>query len=216
MDDIIALRCPSCGGEIRVETNLEKMFCIHCGTQLLLKQGSDGLLVPFMARDLNASVRMQETEATLLMMETLKDQVKELEWQVHAVRVAFWTQVMQGGAKKTYAGHIYSETDAIRRVNQYTRQLTGILAIEFHRVQLANDDLLAPEKLARSSIISLTTPDELLAFYQYIIQPQGHDQTAYRLAAALLPITTLAPDLKAKKQKMKQVADELFVQYMRS
>jgi hypothetical protein len=216
MDDIIALRCPSCGGHIQVEKNLEKMFCSHCGTQLLLKQGGDGLLMPLMARELSASARMKETEAALIMMETLKDQVKEMEGRVHALRIAFWTQVMQEGKKKTYAGHVYAETDAIRRVNLYAQQLTGIMAIEFRRVQLANDDLLDPEKLARSSILGLTTPDELLAFYQYIVQPQGYDQTAYRLATALFPITTLAPDIKAKKQKLKQVADELYEEFVRS
>ena len=216
MEAFIGLACPSCGGQVQVEKNLEKIYCTHCGTQLVMKQGADGLLVPFVARDLDASARMQETEAALLWMETLKGQVKELEAQVHAVRVAFWTQVMQGGAKKNFAGHVYSETDAIRRVNQYTRQLAGISAIEFRRVQLANDDLLAPEKLARSSIIALTTPDELIAFYQHLVQPQAYDQTAYRLAAALHPITALAPDLKEKKEKLKQVAGELFEEYVRN
>lgn len=35
MDDFIALRCPSCGGDLQVAKNLEKIFCNHCGTQLL-------------------------------------------------------------------------------------------------------------------------------------------------------------------------------------
>jgi len=216
MDEFAALVCPSCGGQVQVEKNLEKIFCTHCGTQLVMKKGADGLLVPFVARDLDASARLKETETALIMMETLKGQVRELEEQVHAVRVAFWTQVMQGGVKKNFAGHVYSETDAIRRVNQYTRQLAGISAIEFRRVQLANDDLLAPEKLARSSIIALTTPDELIAFYQHLVQPQGYDQTAYRLAAALHPLNALAPDLREKKEKLKQVAGELFEEYVRN
>lgn len=215
MNNLIALRCPSCGGSIQVEKNLEKMFCTHCGTQLLLKQGTDGLLAPLMARDLNASARMQETEAALLMLETLKSQVQELEAQAHAVRVAFWTQVMQGGAKKSLVGHVYSETDAMRRVNAYASKVAGVPVIVMSRVQLANDDLLAPEKLARSLIVALTTPDELLACYQNLIQPQGYDQTAYRLATALHPITLIAPDLKAKKEKLKQVADELFEEFVK-
>lgn len=216
MDDIIALRCPSCGGEIQVEKDLEKMYCVNCGTQLLLKHGADGLLIPLKAQDLNASTRMMETETALLMMETLKEQIKVLQEQIHTLRIAFWSHVMLGGVNKKYIGHVYKETDAIRRVNQYTQQITGISAIEFNRVQLANDDLLDPEKLARSRIIGLTSPEELLAFYQFLVLPQGYDQTAYQLAVVLFPITTLAPDLIQKNQKMKQIATELFDEFVRS
>ena len=216
MDDIIALRCPACGGQIQVEKNLEKMYCLHCGTQLLLKQGADGLLVPLLARDLNASARMQETETSLLTMQTLKEQIKDLEGQIRALRVAFWTLVMQGGVKKKYVGHTYKETDAIRRVNQYTQQIVGIPAIVIGRVQLSNDDLLDPEKLADSSSIGLTTAGELLAFYQYLIQPQGYDQTAYQMATALYPITSLAPTLLSKRQRYAQIAGELYEEFIRS
>lgn len=216
MDDIIALRCPSCGGEIQVEKNLEKMYCINCGTQLLLKHGADGLLVPFMAQDLNASTRMMETETALLTMETLRDQIKIIQEQIHALKVSFWSHVMLGGVNKKYIGHVYKETDAIRRVNQYTKQTTGIPAVELKRVQLANDDLLDPEKLAHSRIIGLTTPEELLAFYQYLVLPQGYDQTAFQLATVLFPITTLAPDLKLINQKLRLVATDLFDEFVRS
>ena len=216
MDDLIALRCPACGGQIQVEKDLEKIFCTHCGTQLLLTRGADGLLVPLKARDLNASARMQETEASLMMMETLEEQVKLLEQQVYSLKVAFWGQVMAGAVSKKYIGHVYKETDFIRRVNLYTKQLIGILAIDFKRVQLANDDLLDPAKLARSSIIGLTTPEELLAFYQFLIQPQGYDQVAYQLATVLHPITTLAPDLLQKTQKLKQLANQLYDQFVGS
>ena len=216
MDDIIALRCPSCGGQIQVEKNLEKIFCLHCGTQLLMKEGSDGLLIPLMARDSNASDRTQETETSLLTMQTLKEQIKELDAQVRALRVAFWTVVMQGGVKKNYVGHTYKETDAVRRVNQYTQQMVGVSAIVLGRVQLANDDLLDPEKLADSFIIGLTTAGELLAFYQYLIQPQGYDQTAFQLATALYPITSLAPTLLSKRQRYDQAAADLYEEFIRS
>lgn len=216
MDDIIALRCPSCGGEIQVEKNLEKMYCVNCGTQLLLKHGADGLLIPLKAQDLNASTRLMETETALLMMETLKEQIKILQEQIHTLRIAFWSHVMLGGVNKKTIGHIYKETDAIRRVNQYTQKIAGISAIELNRVQLANDDLLDPEKLARSRIIGLTSPEELLAFYQYLVLPQGYDQTAYQMAVVLFPITTLVPDLMLKNQKLKQVATELFDEFVRS
>ncbi len=215
MEDLIALHCPACGGNIQIEASLEKIFCTHCGTQLLLKHGADGLLVPLQARDLTASARMQETEAALILMDTLKAQVQESESQVQAVKVSFWKQVMHGGAKKSAVGHLYSETEATRRVNQYTRQVAGVPVIVFSRVQLSNDDLLAPEKLARSLIAALTTPDELLAFYKYLIQPQGYDQTAYQLATTLHPLTKLAPELKEKKERLKQVADGLFEQFIK-
>ena len=192
MDDIIALVCPSCGGKIQVEKDLEKMFCMHCGTQLLLRQGADGLLTPMMARDLNASAQLKETQNKLMVIEALKTQIKEMEAQAEATHQKFIEYVDQ-----EIRNSAYFKTKTIKLLDQYAQQVTGkkiypsgVVYIDYKRSRLS-------------------TREDLVTLYQFITQPQRYDQTAYDLAQVLFPLIQVLPELQEKKQKLKKAMNEI-------
>jgi predicted RNA-binding Zn-ribbon protein involved in translation (DUF1610 family) len=127
MNDFIPLRCPQCGGDIQVAKNLEKFFCTHCGTQLLLRQGTDGLLTPLMARDLTASATMKETQTSLMVIELLKSQIRELEEQSKKVRHVFFQCCVDHIAQNASMGtwFIFRDSKLFELVNRYTQQATN-------------------------------------------------------------------------------------------
>lgn len=38
--ELVALKCPKCGGELEVHEGQKKMFCKYCGSQILLDDGN--------------------------------------------------------------------------------------------------------------------------------------------------------------------------------
>lgn len=211
MDDFIALRCPSCGGNIQVEENLEKIFCTHCGTQLLLKQGADGLLTPMMARDLTASARLKETQTSLMVVELLKTQIKELEEQGKKVRREFLLY-----CKEHQMNTWGSESKTLKLVNRYTHQVTGKAQLTNAVIQQGLSKVGKPENwtyhievLENMNLPGLNTPAELLQLYQFITQPKNYDQEAYHLALVLHPITQIWPVLQKKRQELQKAMDNV-------
>jgi len=193
MGDFIALRCPSCGGDIHVEKNLEKMFCTHCGTQLLLKQGADGLLTPMIARDLQASAQLKETQNTLMVIEILKSQIKELEEQANKAQKNFGDYI---SVQLIGKGLTFYNKKAKKIIDQCSLQFTGKANHDFY----GNSDL---------NKFPLATREDLLQLYQFITQPQRDDKTAHEMAQALYPLVQIELELQEKKQKLKQAMDGL-------
>lgn len=89
MSEFINMTCPSCGGHIQIESSLQKFFCNHCGTELLLKQDSEGMLTPIRARDLQASAKLKEMQFSITALELLKTQITEVEDQIKIIRTTF-------------------------------------------------------------------------------------------------------------------------------
>lgn len=202
MDDFIALRCPSCGGNIQVERTLEKMFCTHCGTQLLLKQGADGLLTPMMARDLKASAQLKESQNAMLVIELLRNQIRELEAQAKMVQDNFWEYVLD---------HV--STSVTRLIDRYAQQVTGKkqLARSLGRSRVEDGKgafHIDREKMAHG-VVGLSTLEDLTRLYQFITMPQNYDQTAYEMAQVLYPLVKIMPDLQDKQRKLKKLMDEI-------
>jgi len=221
MEDFIALRCPSCGGHIQVEKNLEKIFCTHCGTQLLLKQGADGLLTPMMARDLTASATLKETQTALMVIDLLKSQIKELEEQSKNIRHAFFQYCVDYIAHNATLGifFIFRDGKLFELINRYTQQATN-------RAQLTQETYnklpkrksgtfpLPPhaEDWEALNIPGLNTLEDFFRLYQFINQPQisqQYGQYAKNLICVLQPITQIGSEWQEKKQRLKKAMDSL-------
>lgn len=43
MSDFVTLTCPSCGGKLKVTSDIERFACAHCGTEHIVKRG-DGII----------------------------------------------------------------------------------------------------------------------------------------------------------------------------
>lgn len=217
MDDFIALRCPSCGGSIQVEKNLEKMFCMHCGTQIILGQAADGLLVPLKARELTASAALKDARTAQMLIAYFKGQIAEMEEEAEQLRMAFMQYCVDrcvGEAGTVFGG----ESKTNKLINLYEQSVTG-------RPQLTRKLLLKTgwyekegahgfygwhmDKVYALDIPALNTAEDLFRLYGFITQKQYYDKIAYELARAIFPITRIYPALQENKQKLKRVMDKM-------
>ncbi len=209
MDDFIVLRCPSCGGQIQLEKGLEKIFCTHCGTELLLRQGADGLLAPIKARELTASARLKETQASQLVLEILNNRIKELEERANKIRhdllqccrdnqVDFWGR----------------DSKELKLVNQYTQLVTGhpqltrdILALAVSQDPKTGAWIYHLDVVERMNLPGLNEPEELSRLYQYIVELKDNSKEANQFMLILQPIVQISAELSAKRQELNKVMD---------
>jgi DNA-directed RNA polymerase subunit RPC12/RpoP/prefoldin subunit 5 len=201
MDEFIALRCPSCGGNIQVEKNLEKIFCTHCGTQLLLKHGADGLLTPMMARDLTASAQLKETQNAMMVIDLLKKQIGELEGQVTQLRKALFEYY-----------NLMMKTKLINPVKKMIVQYSKVIGIPqpFDDAGPLGKNLVRdciPDALLARNTPGFNTAEDMARFFNFIVQPQNYDKEAQKLATLLQSITKIWPELNKAKQDLKKAMD---------
>jgi hypothetical protein len=217
MDNFIALRCPSCGGGIQTEKNLEKIFCTHCGTQLILGQAADGLLVPLKARNLTASTALKDARTAQMLITYFKDQIADLEAETAQLRKTFLQYCVDhavGEAATVFGGE--SKTNSL--INRYTQAVTGkpqltrklLLKTGWHEKEGAHGAYgWHMEKIFALELPSLNTAEDFFNLYQFITQKQYYDKVACELARAIYPITHLFPELQENRQKLKQVMDKM-------
>jgi len=218
MDNFIALRCPSCGGNIQIEKDLEKLFCTHCGTQIILGQAADGLLVPLKARNLNASAALKDTRTAKMLVNYFKGQITNLEEETSQLRIAFLQYCVDhlwGDGATGFGG----ESKTNKLINLYTQSVTG-------KPQLTRKLLTKTgwyekegahgfsgwhmEKVYALDMPALNTAEDLFKLYQFITQKQYLDQQiACELARAISPIARIFPELQENRQKLKQVVDKM-------
>jgi len=89
MADFIQMNCPSCGGQLQAQRDMQKMFCMHCGTELMLKHDDAGSLIPVKAREIQASAKLKEIHYSMATMDLLKSRIAELEVQIRQIRDSF-------------------------------------------------------------------------------------------------------------------------------
>jgi ribosomal protein S27E len=213
MEDFIVLRCPSCGGQIQVGKNLEKIFCINCGTQLILRQGADGLLTPMMARDLTASAKLKEAQAAMMVAEIIKTQIKELEQKACGLRKAFFVFCFD---------HVfyYHDMNRLRKTLESYQKSIGLDANTLKNViwEYANINwrmfyktvpTLNIETLITKNTPGCNTAEDIMRIYQFITQPKYYEKEASKLALILQPITQIAPELQKKKQALQKALDSV-------
>lgn len=217
MDAFIALRCPSCGGSIQIEKDLEKVFCTHCGTQLILGQAADGLLVPLKARELTASAALKDARTAQMLIAYFKEQIAGLEAEATQLRITFLQYCVDhlwGDGATGFGG----ESKTNKLINLYTQSVTG--KPQLTRKLLTKTGWAEKEgahgfygwhmdKVFALNIPALNTVEDLFRLYQFITQKQYYDQIAYELARAIHSITRIFPELQENRRKLKQVMDKM-------
>jgi DNA-directed RNA polymerase subunit RPC12/RpoP len=210
MDNFIAMVCPSCGGKIEVEKDLEKMFCSHCGTQLLLRQGADGLLMPMKARDLNASAQLKETQSTLMVSDVLKTRIRELEEQVAGIRKAFFMDYMQrqkSGRAKPARQLIDAYAKSIGFTGKYPRK--GPLGGDPATGHTKFGDTAFWNAMLVVNTPGFNTAGDMFRFHQFITRPENDDRDARQVAQTISAIVQVWPELKEKTEKLKKAMDNI-------
>ncbi|HOJ00824.1 MAG TPA: hypothetical protein PLL88_04340 [Anaerolineaceae bacterium] len=190
MNDFIALTCPSCGGQLQVQNNLQKCHCTHCGTQLLLKQDDSGMLIPLQARDLQASAKLKEMQFSEKAMDLLKGQIAELEDRFAKIRNAFLTDVIALRTARCFKDY--------EKENFITPGINKFCVLNW-------DNWFNPAW----DIMGYTSVDDFLTLYAFMQQPKYQkDKVLLPLQKLFEPLPTLAGELKAKKARLNAMLEQ--------
>lgn len=211
MNDLIPLHCPSCGGNIQVENQLEKIYCTHCGTQLLLRMGSDGLLAPLIAREMAASAGLMEAQKAQMTADLLQKQIQQLEAQAQRIR----HDLLQYCRDNQVDGW-GRETKGLKLVNQYTRQVTGSPQLTRDILRQAvsknpvtgewNYHLQAVEAL---NLPALTTAEDMYRLFQFVLKNNDQGKEARQVLAILQPIASIWPEMAKKQQEYGNAVEKM-------
>lgn len=190
MGEFIALTCPSCGGQLQIQNNLQKCFCAHCGTELLLKQDDHGMLIPIQARDLQASAKLKEIQFSVTATELLKSQIVVLEEQFNQIRNNFMANIITIRGARCFKDY--------EKENHISPGINRFCVLNW-------DHWFDPQW----NIMGYTTIDDFITLSQFLQLPQ------YQKEKYLLPILksfealpAIAEEMKAKKAQLKNMLEQ--------
>lgn len=85
MTDFISLTCPSCGGKLKITSEIERFACVFCGNEYLVKRG-DGIvtLAPVIDQIKTMNQGIDKTNAELAMLR-LREDIRQLEKRKSAI-----------------------------------------------------------------------------------------------------------------------------------
>ncbi len=203
MSDFIEMTCPSCGGQLQAQKNMQKIYCIHCGTELLLKQDNDGILITIKARDLQASAKLKEMQFSSSALELLKTQIAELESQVKSIRNSLLEFCSPFDHNKFYKKY-EKERNLPVSLNNYAR------GIEFqYRGRKGSEPDEWRKHFLDSEIPGYTKADDLMKLMEFLQKPEfENDKKVIRMLAILEPLTNIVDDLKLKKEQLKNLLEQ--------
>lgn len=200
MNEFINMTCPSCGGQLQAQKNMQKIFCMHCGTELLLKQDNEGVLITIKARDLQASAKLKEMQLSASVLEMLKTQIYELEVQVKQIRNYLLIFCNPGSYNKYYSKFEKEQNLAVH------------LQDYFNRVIYDKNYNKGPDweiYLIDHTFPGFTSEEELLKFLQFLEQPEyKNKKDAKQMISILEPLPAIAEDLKVKKAQLKNMLEQ--------
>ena len=195
MSEFIAMTCPSCGGQLSIQSDLQKFFCNHCGTELLLKQDHDGILTPIKARDLQASAKLKEIQFSVTAMELLKSQIAEVEAEIEKIRRTFLE----------YFKTVYSGSLNTKYFSDYEKEKN--LPIKLSKLCVANFEEW--ETYVEKDIPGYSTVGELIEFAQFIQRPKyRRDKYITTIISVLEPLPPLAGKLQQKKAQLEHMLEQ--------
>jgi len=195
MSEFLAMNCPSCGGQLSIQRDLQKFFCNHCGTELLLKQDHDGILTPIKARDLQASAKLKEIQFSVTAMELLKSQIAEIESEIRKVRRTFLE----------YYPTIYSGALNRRYFSDYEKEKN--LPVQLSKLCVSYWDNWM--NYIEKEIPGYSSAEELIEFAQFVQRPKyRRDKYIITLISILEPLPPLAEKLYQKKALLERMLDQ--------
>jgi len=207
MSDFIQMSCPSCGGHIQVQKDMQKFFCVHCGNELILKQDNEGILTPIKARDLQASAKLKEINLSLTAMDLLKSQIMELENQVKQIRKTFLEHSPK--SKSSFLGYEFS-----KHFSDYEKEKKLPYKIKDVFYENTHYDFEKWKEFIKNGYIpGYNTAEELIDFYQFLAQPQySKDKFAITMMNILEPLRPLSEELKLKKARLNKMLEKAIEQ----
>ncbi len=195
MSNFIEMNCPSCGGQLQAQRDMQKMFCMHCGTELMLKQDDAGSLIPIKAREIQASTKLKEIHYSMATMDLLKSRIAELEAQVKQIRrtfLEFYQTIYTSAWNKKYFKDYEKE-------NKLPVNIENLYANYF-------DTWL---DYIERNIPGYTTPAELIEFSHFIVRPKyKQDKYIETILTILEPLAPLAEELKNKKAQLNAMLEQ--------
>lgn len=190
MVDFIQMNCPSCGGQLHAQRDMQKMFCMHCGTELLLKHDDAGSLIPVKAREIQASAKLMEMQFSVAAMDLVRSQIAELETKFNKIRNYFLTNILPIRGERCFKDY--------EKENQIFPSLADFATVNW-------DHWFDPEW----DIPGYTTMEDFLNLYRFLQQPQ------YQKKKYLLPILksfeslpSIAEELQVKKAQLNRMLDQ--------
>jgi len=199
MADFIQMNCPSCGGQLQAQRDIQKMFCMHCGTELMLKQDDAGSLIPIKAREIQASAKLKEIHYSIASMDLLKSRIADLEAQVKQIRCNFFE----------FYQTIYTSQWNRKYFRDYEKE--NKLPVNIENLYANNFDIW--NEYIERNIPGYTTPDELIAFSHFIVRPKyKQDKYIQTLVTILEPLAPLAEELKSKKAQLNAILEQTIEQ----
>ena len=199
MVDFIQMNCPSCGGQLQAQRDMQKMFCMHCGTELMLKQDDAGSLIPIKAREIQASTKLKEIHYSMATMDLLKSRIAELEEQVKQIRCIFLE----------YYQTIYTSAWNRKYFRDYEKE--NKLPVNMENLYANYFDTW--DDYIERNIPGYTTPSELIEFSHFIARPKyKQDKYIETILMILEPLPPLAEELKSKKAQLNAILEQTIEQ----
>lgn len=197
MNDFINMSCPACGGQLQVKKDMQKYFCMHCGTELLLKQDSAGVFNTIQARDLQASAKLKEMQFSKGAIDLLKSEIKEHEEQIKSIRATF----LDFSANINDAANFISP----RYLDDYEKEKKLPFHLWIERINHKKDWNTYIEK----NIPGYNTAEELIEFSQFLQRPKYKKyKDIIPILGILEPLPDIARELKEKKIQLKNLLDQ--------
>ena len=96
MSDFIALTCPSCGADLKIDSKSQTFTCGHCGKQFLVKQSGGALsIIPIVEGIRNVQTGVDKT-ASELAIKRLQKEIRELEDDLQGIKSLDGEQAKKG------------------------------------------------------------------------------------------------------------------------
>lgn len=195
MSEFISLICPSCGGHVRADQMLEKFFCNHCGTELLLRQDDDGVLSTYRVQELQASTKFKELQTTKVAIDAVKEQINQIEEQSSELHSTFLRMYLDN-LRKNLGQKLY------KAVNKYLNNERGFS--EYTQKYLWN----IPPDFYTQKHRGMETIEDFFKLYTYF-SIKSNDKICSQIAQSLLPVVKLQEQLKEKKAELERLQDEI-------
>lgn len=203
MGEFINMTCPSCGGQLQAQKNMQKIYCMHCGTELLLKQDHEGVLITIKARDLQASAKLKEMQFSASALEMLKMQINELEAQVKQIRNSLLKFCDIYTYRKYYSKYEKEQNLPVSLRSCHDRSWS----LYVDRKGSEPDDWL--KHFLDSDIPGYTKADDLMNLLEFLEKPEyDDDKNVKQMLLVLEPLRATVDELKKKKAQLNRILDQ--------
>jgi len=178
-----------------VNQDLEKFFCNHCGNQLLLRHGADGLLIAQRVKELQASTNLKEMQTILVAMDAVKSQIAQIEAKGKELRTVF-LRLYRDSLAKDMGQKLY------KAINKYLAEARGYPEYTQKTVWSI------PREIYTEQYRGMETIEDFYLLYTYFSQMRPNAIQA-QILQTLVPVLSLWQQLMGKKAELEHLQEEV-------